>query len=90
MRRIVIRSAILFVTVISFSACLTMGVEAWKRGILTKDEMQLVSIRWKRPSTITFTSARKPAVADAALAMLQGKEAETFLREQDIQFWCQR
>ena len=43
MRRIVIRSAILFVTVISFSACSTMGVEAWERDILAKDEMQLVS-----------------------------------------------
>ncbi len=43
MRRIIIRSAILFVTVISFSACSTMGVEAWERDILAKDEMQLVS-----------------------------------------------
>jgi len=43
MRRKVIRSAILFVTVISFSACSTMGVEAWERDILAKDEMQLVS-----------------------------------------------
>jgi len=43
MRRILIRSAILFVTVVSFSACSTMGVEAWERDILAKDEMQLVS-----------------------------------------------
>ena len=43
MRRILIRSAILFVTVVSFSACSTMGVEAWERDILAKHEMQLVS-----------------------------------------------
>ena len=43
MRRILVRSAILFIAVISFSACSTMGVEAWERDILAKDEMQLVS-----------------------------------------------
>ncbi len=43
MPRIVIRSAVLFVTAILISACSSMGVEAWERDILAKDEMQLPS-----------------------------------------------
>ena len=43
MRRIVVRTTILVVTVISLSACSTMGVEAWERDIMAKDEMQLTS-----------------------------------------------
>lgn len=43
MPRIVIRSAVLFVTAILISACWSMGVEAWERDILAKDEMQLPS-----------------------------------------------
>ena len=43
MPRIVIRSAVLFVTAIFISACSSMGVEAWERDILAKDEMQLPS-----------------------------------------------
>ncbi len=43
MPRIVIRSAVLFVAAILISACSSMGVEAWERDILAKDEMQLPS-----------------------------------------------
>lgn len=43
MPRIVIRNAVLFVTAILISACSSMGVEAWERDILAKDEMQLPS-----------------------------------------------
>ena len=43
MRRSVIRRATLCVTAILVSACSTMGVEAWERDILAKDEMQLLS-----------------------------------------------
>ena len=43
MRRIAIRNAILAVTIITVSACSTIGVEAWERDILAKDEMQLPS-----------------------------------------------
>ena len=43
MRRSLVRGAILGVTVILCSACSSMGVEAWERDILAKDEMQLVS-----------------------------------------------
>jgi len=43
MRRSVIRIIILCASVFSFSACSSMGVEAWERDILAKDEMQLVA-----------------------------------------------
>ena len=43
MRRTVIRSIIFCASVMLFSACSTMGVEAWERDILAKDEMQLVA-----------------------------------------------
>ena len=43
MRRSVIRSIIFCASVMLFSACSTMGVEAWERDILAKDEMQLVA-----------------------------------------------
>jgi hypothetical protein len=43
MRASVIRSIIFCVSVMLFSACSTMGVEAWERDILAKDEMQLVA-----------------------------------------------
>ena len=43
MRRNVIRSAMLLVMAMTFSACSTMGVEAWERDVLAKDEMQLVT-----------------------------------------------
>jgi len=43
MRRSVIQISILCASVFSFSACSTMGVEAWERDILAKDEMQLVA-----------------------------------------------
>ncbi len=43
MRRSVIRIIIFCASVIFFSACSTMGVEAWERDILAKDEMQLVA-----------------------------------------------
>jgi len=43
MRRSVIQISILCTSVFSFSACSTMGVEAWERDILAKDEMQLVA-----------------------------------------------
>lgn len=40
---IVIRCTVLIAALISLGACSTMGVEAWERDILAKDEMQLVS-----------------------------------------------
>jgi hypothetical protein len=43
MRRSLIRSAIIGVTAMLISACSTMGVEAWERDVLAKDEMQLVA-----------------------------------------------
>ena len=43
MRRSVIRSIIFCASVMLFNACSTMGVEAWERDILAKDEMQLVA-----------------------------------------------
>lgn len=43
MRRHLIRSAILGVTAMLISGCSTMGVEAWERDVLAKDEMQLVA-----------------------------------------------
>lgn len=43
MRRSVIGSTMLCVTVILVSACSTMGVAAWERDILAKAEMQLPS-----------------------------------------------
>lgn len=43
MRRSVIPSIIFCASVMLFSACSTMGVEAWERDILAKDEMQLVA-----------------------------------------------
>ncbi len=43
MRRSVIRIIIFCASVMLFSACSTMGVEAWERDILAKDEMQLVA-----------------------------------------------
>lgn len=43
MRRRLIRIAIVFVSAAVFSGCSTMGVEAWERDVLAKDEMQLVS-----------------------------------------------
>ena len=43
MRRGVIRCAVLCSTASVVSGCSTMGVEAWERDVLAKDEMQLVS-----------------------------------------------
>ncbi len=43
MRRSVLRIIILCASGMLFSACSTMGVEAWERDILAKDEMQLVA-----------------------------------------------
>ena len=43
MRRSVIRIITLCASVMLFSACSTMGVDAWERDILAKDEMQLVA-----------------------------------------------
>lgn len=43
MRRPLIWSAILGVSTMLISACSTMGVEAWERDVLAKDEMQLVA-----------------------------------------------
>jgi hypothetical protein len=43
MRHYLIRSAILGVAATLCSACSTMGVEAWERDVLAKDEMQLVA-----------------------------------------------
>lgn len=43
MRRSVIRIIIFCASVMLFSACSTMGVEAWERDILAKDEMQLLA-----------------------------------------------
>lgn len=43
MVRRLIRCIALFLSIVLFSACSTMGVEAWERDVLAKDEMQLVS-----------------------------------------------
>ena len=43
MRRCILRIIILCASIMLFSACSTMGVEAWERDILAKDEMQLVA-----------------------------------------------
>ncbi len=43
MRRSVIRIIIVCASAMLFSACSTMGVEAWERDILAKEEMQLVA-----------------------------------------------
>jgi hypothetical protein len=43
MHRILFRIAVLFAAATLFSACSTMGVAAWERDILAKEEMQLVS-----------------------------------------------
>jgi hypothetical protein len=43
MRRRLFRITIVFVSTAVFSGCSTMGVEAWERDVLAKDEMQLVS-----------------------------------------------
>lgn len=43
MRRSISRIIIFCASVLLFSACSTMGVEAWERDILAKDEMQLVA-----------------------------------------------
>lgn len=43
MRRPLIWSAIIGATALLISACSTMGVEAWERDVLAKDEMQLVA-----------------------------------------------
>lgn len=43
MGRSVIRIIIFCASVMLFSACSTMGVEAWERDILAKDEMQLLA-----------------------------------------------
>ena len=43
MGRSVLRIITLCASVTLFSACSTMGVEAWERDILAKDEMQLVA-----------------------------------------------
>jgi len=37
------RSALLCIAAIFCGACSTMGVEAWERDVLAKDEMQLVA-----------------------------------------------
>ena len=43
MRRGLYRIAIICILAAVFSGCSTMGVEAWERDVLAKDEMQLVS-----------------------------------------------
>ena len=43
MRRELFRIAIICISAAVFSGCSTMGVEAWERDVLAKDEMQLVS-----------------------------------------------
>jgi hypothetical protein len=43
MRNTIFRSTIPLVVIMLLSACSNMGVEAWERDILAKDEMQLVS-----------------------------------------------
>ena len=43
MRRKFIRGAIFFAMATIVSGCSTMGVEAWERDVLAKDEMQLVA-----------------------------------------------
>lgn len=43
MRDTMLRTGIWFVMALSLSACSSMGVEAWERDVLAKDEMQLVA-----------------------------------------------
>ena len=43
MRRKIIRGTIFFATATIITGCSTMGVEAWERDVLAKDEMQLVA-----------------------------------------------
>ncbi len=43
MRCNVARSAVICAAAVVVSGCSTMGVEAWERDVLAKDEMQLVS-----------------------------------------------
>jgi hypothetical protein len=43
MRQNIMRSAILCLATIFLGACSGMGVEAWERDVLAKDEMQLVA-----------------------------------------------
>jgi len=43
MRRKIIRGTIFFAMASIVSGCSTMGVEAWERDVMAKDEMQLVT-----------------------------------------------
>lgn len=43
MGRNVIRSAIFLATATMIGGCSSMGVEAWERDVLAKDEMQLIT-----------------------------------------------
>lgn len=39
----IIRGSFLLTLAMSLGACSTMGVEAWERDVLAKDEMQLIA-----------------------------------------------